>query len=121
MNLVTIPASLPPGSAISSDTLRGANAARDFEAYLIGMLLESVQKTFAGLPGEDSVPGSDDYSYLATRALAQGVADRGGFGIAALISQHLPAHEGKGSGVSNGAPEPALEPKVPPSPADRRR
>ncbi len=27
-------------------------------------------------------------------ALAEGLAARGGFGIAAMISQHLPAHEG---------------------------
>ncbi len=73
---------------------RGAHAARDFEASLIGSLLESMEKTFAALPGDSTVPGADDYNYLGSQALAQGLADRGGFGIAAMISEHLPAHEG---------------------------
>ena len=78
----------PPGS------LRGAKAARDFEASLIGALLESLEKTFSSVPGEASCTGSDDYNYLGTRALAEGIADHGGFGIATMIAQHL--HEGKG-------------------------
>jgi Rod binding domain-containing protein len=73
---------------------RGAKAARDFEANLIGSLLESMEKTFATLPGESTLPGTDDYNYMGTQALAQGLADRGGFGIAAMISRHLPTHEG---------------------------
>ena len=75
---------------------RGAKAAREFEANLIGSLLESLEKTFAALPGSDDLPGTDDYNYLGTRALAEGMADRGGFGIAAMIAQYLTAHEGKG-------------------------
>jgi Rod binding domain-containing protein len=75
---------------------RGAKAARDFEANLIGSLLESMEKTFAALPGESTLPGTDNYNYMGTQALAQGLADRGGFGIAAMISRHLPRHEGKG-------------------------
>ena len=74
---------------------RSANAAREFEANLIASLLESMEKTFATLPGESTVPGADDYNYLGTQALAEGLAARGGFGIAAMISRHLPAHEGK--------------------------
>lgn len=73
---------------------RSAHAARDFEASLIGSLLESMEKTFAALPGDSTLPGADDYNYLGSQALAQGLADRGGFGIAAMIAQHLPAHEG---------------------------
>lgn len=94
--------SISPNLALPSQTFRGARAARDFEAYLIGSLLESLQKTFAGVPGQDSLPGSEDYNYLATRALAEAIADRGGFGIANLIRQHLPGHEGKGQPVPNG-------------------
>jgi len=73
---------------------RGAKAAREFEASLIGSLLESMEKTFATLPGEDTIPGADNYNYLGTQALAEGIAARGGFGIAAMITRHLPAHEG---------------------------
>jgi len=73
---------------------RGAKAAREFEAQLIGSLLASLEKTFASVPGQDAMPGSDDYNYLGTRALAEALAEQGGFGIAAMISAHLPPHEG---------------------------
>jgi hypothetical protein len=87
---------LPPEFAASSPiAARGRKAAREFEAQLIGNLMEETQKTFTALPGGDSPAGSEDYSYLATHALAGAVADRGGFGIAALISQYLATHEGK--------------------------
>ncbi len=75
---------------------RGAKAAREFEASLIASLLESMEKTFASLPGESTLAGSDDYNYLGIQALAGGLAARGGFGIAAMITRHLPQHEGKG-------------------------
>jgi len=74
---------------------RGAKAARDFETSLIGSVLESMEKTFATLPGESTLPGTDDYNYLGTQALAEGLVSRGGFGIAAMILQHLPVHESK--------------------------
>ena len=73
---------------------RGAKAAREFEAQLIGSLLEALEKTFASVPGEDAMPGSDDYNYLGTHALAEALAEHGGFGIAAMISAHLPPHQG---------------------------
>lgn len=74
---------------------RGKKAAREFEAHLLGSLLESLQKTFASIPGENAMPGSDDYNYLGTQALSQALAAQGGFGIAALISGQLEPHEGK--------------------------
>lgn len=89
------PPSLSPELTVSSSiSARGARAAREFEAELIGNLLESMQKTFAALPGEDSPAGSDNYNYLGTHALAGALADRGGFGIAAMISRYLAEHEG---------------------------
>lgn len=89
-------ATVSPGLATATATPgRGAKAAREFEANLIGSLLESLEKTFATLPGENTIAGADDYNYLGTQALAEGLAARGGFGIAAMITRHLPAHEGK--------------------------
>ncbi|HEY3971874.1 MAG TPA: hypothetical protein VGM18_02655 [Candidatus Sulfotelmatobacter sp.] len=86
---------LPPDLATTAKLPgRGANAAREFEANLIGSLLESMEKTLAALPGESTLPGGDDYNYLGSQALAEGLAARGGFGIAAMISRHLTAHEG---------------------------
>ncbi len=68
---------------------KGEKAARDFEAQLIGMVLESMEKTFASLPGKDEMAGEDNYNYLGTQALASVVAAGGGFGIARMISEHL--------------------------------
>jgi len=75
---------------------RSAKAAREFEAHLIGSLLESLEKTFAAVPGDSSIPGVDDYNYLGTEALAEAMAARGGFGMAAMITRYLQAHESKG-------------------------
>jgi len=78
---------------------KGQKAAREFEAQLIGTVLESLEKTFADVPGQDPMAGSDDYNYLGTQALASALAAGGGFGIAHLITQHLgaamAAHEGR--------------------------
>ena len=87
---------LPPQLATSVPAPRSLKAARDFEAVLIQSLLESLEKTFGTIPGQDSCPGSDDYNYLGTRSLAEAISARGGFGIAEMIARHLPAHEGKG-------------------------
>ena len=98
MSIVPLPA-VSPQLAAPAPSLRTARAARDFEASLIASVLSSLEKTFASVPGEDALPGADDYNYLGTQAVAQAVADRGGFGIAALISKSLAAHEGKGKEV----------------------
>jgi Rod binding domain-containing protein len=88
---------LPPELAAPAAALgRGAKAAGEFEAHLIGSLLESMEKTFATLPGEDAMPGADNYNYLGTQALAEALTAKGGFGIATMISRYLPSHEGKG-------------------------
>jgi Rod binding domain-containing protein len=68
---------------------QGPKAAREFEAQLIGSVLESFEKTFATLPGQDAMAGEDDYNYLGTQALASAIAAGGGFGIAKMISEHL--------------------------------
>jgi Rod binding domain-containing protein len=68
---------------------KGQKAAREFEAQLIGTVLESLEKTFAALPGQDAIAGEDDYNYLGTQALATALAAGGSFGIARMISSHL--------------------------------
>ncbi|MGA3349526.1 MAG: hypothetical protein ABSC33_10930 [Candidatus Sulfotelmatobacter sp.] len=73
---------------------KGEKAARDFEAQLIGSVLESLEKTFAALPGQDAIAGEDDYNYMGTQALAGAIAADGGFGIAHMITQSFRAHEG---------------------------
>jgi len=89
---------LPPATAGLS---KGAKAARDFEAQLIGMVMESLEKTFATVPGRDNAgadaeaAGEDNYNYLGTQALASVVAAGGGFGIARMISAHLEQEEAR--------------------------
>jgi Rod binding domain-containing protein len=80
-------ATLPP---VAKPALgRGPKAAREFEAQLIGSVLQSLEKTFAAVPGEDTMAGQDDYNYLGTQALASAIAAGGGFGIAKMISKHF--------------------------------
>jgi Rod binding domain-containing protein len=79
----TLPAATAPAFG------KGQKAAREFEAQLIGTVLQSLEKTFAAVPGQDAIPGEDDYNYLGSQALASAVAAGGGFGIARLISEHL--------------------------------
>ncbi len=86
---------LPP--VTKSALGKGQKAARDFEAQLIGTVLESLEKTFAALPGEDAIAGQDDYNYLGTQALASALAAGGGFGIARMIAKHL-----EGTKVADG-------------------
>jgi Rod binding domain-containing protein len=96
-------ATLPP---LATPALgKGPKAAREFEAQLIGTVLQSLEKTFAALPGQDATAGEDDYNYLGTQALATAIAAGGGFGIAKLISEHFGSTkvepEGPGSPRSN--------------------
>ena len=72
---------------------RSGKAAREFEAELIGSLLANLEKTFATVPGENNLPGEDNYNYLGTEALASALAASGGFGIARLIARHLDARK----------------------------
>lgn len=96
MNQISLlPVALPPDLAAGPAALgRSSKAAREFEAHLIGPLLESLEKSFSTIPGEENMAGADNYNYLGTSALAEALVARGGFGIAALITRHLSAHEG---------------------------
>jgi Rod binding domain-containing protein len=69
--------------------LKNQKTARDFEAMLLTPLLDSLQKTFAGHSEGAGIPGASDYRLMATEALAQAIAARGGIGIAQLILRHF--------------------------------
>jgi hypothetical protein len=77
-------ANLSPVLLTPTNAARGAKAAREFETTLIASLLQSLETTFAGLPGEGSLPGSDNYNFLGTQAFAQGIVEHG-----EMISRHL--------------------------------
>ena len=84
---------------------KGPKAAREFEAQLIGMVLEKMEKTFAALPGQDAIAGEDDLNYLGTQALATSIAAGGGFGIAHLIAPRLADTKVAPEGLSRPAPK----------------
>ena len=91
----TAAAMLPAAS--TPDLSKGKKAAREFEAQLIGTVLESFEKTFANLPGQDEIAGEDNYNYMGTQAMASALAEGGGFGIAQMISAHLGARKEVGT------------------------
>ena len=75
--IARLPAVPGPGQA------RAEKAAQDFEAVLLGSLLESLQKSFAG-DSEDRSSG-DNYAVMRTQALASAMSAQGGLGIARMI------------------------------------
>ena len=85
MNLA-IPSSsdITPLTGHSPATAKAEKAAQDFEGVLLGSLLESLQKTFAGTPGGDSSE-NNSYAAMGAQALASTMAARGGIGIAQMI------------------------------------
>lgn len=100
---------------------KGQKAARDFEAQLIGTVLESLEKTFANLPGQDAIAGEDNYNYMGTQALASALAAGGGFGIARMISAHLPDTKAANEGRNPVAEKSAFPAKVSVTSADGTR
>lgn len=117
--LPSVPAVSPRDNPIRA--ARGAAAARQFESDLIGSLLQSLEKSFAGLPGESTLSGVDNYDFLGTQALAEGIAAHGGFGIASLVQRFLAQHEGKEGERDGSLGQPHQGSKVIRSVADRTR
>jgi Rod binding domain-containing protein len=93
-NVGRVTAAHPP---YAKAVLKNEKAARDFEALLLTPVLESLQKTFAG-DSEDKTTGASDYRHMATQALTQAIAARGGIGIAQLILRHLQPPKVSGGG-----------------------
>jgi Rod binding domain-containing protein len=86
---------------------KGPKAAREFEAQLIGSVLESLEKTFAAVPGGDAMAGEDNYNYMGTQALASAIAAGGGFGIAKMICEHLGGTKAASAGPTPSGAKPA--------------
>ena len=101
MNITLAPVSTPLPAANPPDAkavLKNEKAACDFEALLLTPVLDSLQKTFAGDSEDAKTPGASDYRQMATQALAQSIAARGGIGIARLILRHLEPPKVSGTG-----------------------
>jgi Rod binding domain-containing protein len=84
----SIPPPPPANPATAKATLKNEKAARDFEAMLIGPVLDALQKTFGG-DADSKTPGASDYRQMGTQALSQAIAARGGLGIAQIVLRHL--------------------------------
>jgi len=95
MNITLDTSSIPLPAA---SALKNEKAARDFEAMLLTPVLDSLQKTFAGDSEDAKTPGASDYRLMATEALAQSIAARGGIGIGQLILRHLQPPKVSGGG-----------------------
>jgi Rod binding domain-containing protein len=68
-------------------------AASDFESILVTSWLEKMRDAFS-LDGksEDAMPGGDSMTALATQAVAQAMAARGGFGIGKMLYDRMRPH-----------------------------
>ena len=95
MNITLDTSSIPLPAA---SALKNEKAARDFEAMLLTPVLDSLQKTFADDSEDAKMPGASDYRLMATQALAQSIAARGGIGIGQLILRHLQPPKVSGGG-----------------------
>lgn len=101
--LVSPPLTSPPTLAPA----KTQKAAREFEAQLLGSLLESLEKTFAHVPGgEEATTGEDNYNYIGNQALASALANQGGFGIAHMILEHLNSTKVRPGGTDAGSTDP---------------
>ncbi len=76
-----------PGKPAAASRLK-LGPAQEFESQLLSSLLNSVEKTFATVPGGE-VAGGDEYDYLGNTALASVLASGKGFGIASFIMKKL--------------------------------
>jgi hypothetical protein len=85
-----------------NEVRKDVKAARDFETLLLTPVLDSLQKTFAGIADDDKTPGASDYRRMGTEALTKSIVDSGGIGIARMVLRHLQAPKvsgGNGTGV----------------------
>ena len=93
-----------PSSTFGSPKL--AHAAVEFESVLLGQWLQSAEKSFATVSGnddEDQDAGGDQMLSFAMQQLAHSIAAKGGLGIARIVQRGL-EHAAAASG--NAAPSP---------------
>ena len=74
----------------SDDAAALRRHATEFEAILLGQVLEKLKDTYSSVPGEQpSDAGHDTEASMATQALATGIAKAGGFGFARMMLKAL--------------------------------
>lgn len=67
-------------------------AALDFESILLASWLQGMQemvKSLAGSEGDQMDPGADTLAAWGTQAISKALAERGGVGIARMLTRHF--------------------------------
>ena len=85
---------LRSSAAAANDDKKIDKSAKDFEAILLGNLLQGAQDSFAKVPGTDeedadSDPGGSQFVSMAMQSLGTSLSGSGGIGIAKMIAQSL--------------------------------
>ncbi len=80
-------------SSVSRDQNKVRENAIEFEAMLIGQVMEKLQHTFASTDDQGSDPAHDTVSSLGTHAIAQLLAQRHAFGMAEMLQRAVLAGE----------------------------
>jgi Rod binding domain-containing protein len=73
----------------SPETQKRTQAAKDFEALLIGQMLQSMREEGSSWLGTGDDSASDAAFGLGEQELARAIADGGGLGLSSLISSGL--------------------------------
>jgi Rod binding domain-containing protein len=91
MNVTSSVPLLEAGAVLSSDKKpeKLADAARQFEALMIGELLKSADGDKATWLGDDTDNAAETAMGMAQTQLAQAIASRGGFGLASTIERAM--------------------------------
>ncbi len=94
-------------AASANDDKKIDKSAKDFEAILLGNMLQGAEDSFAKVPGtddeeNDTDSGGSQFLSMAMQSLGTSLSGSGGIGIAKMISQSLHRTE-------ETAPQPAVK------------
>jgi Rod binding domain-containing protein len=85
---MTIPA-ISADVPVDTAQLKRSGAAKDFEALLLGQMLQSVREAESGWLGTGEDQSSDAAFGLGEQELAKALSQSGGIGLSKLIDQGL--------------------------------
>jgi Rod binding domain-containing protein len=85
---MTIPA-MTADVPVNTEQLKRSGAAKDFEALLLGQMLQTVREADSGWLGAGEDPSSDAAFGLGEQELAKALSQSGGIGLSKLIDEGL--------------------------------
>lgn len=106
---------LPGTGAAPQGPQKEMAAAKDFEAILIGQMLQSAHETSAGWLGSDDDDASSTAVGFGEQELAKAIAQAGGLGLSKIIAAGLAAK----AAAANGSSGPAEPQSAGPAPFTR--